>query len=274
METNNQDNKIVVDSLIAVTSLFFLMWLYTSFFVLDKESLMITLSGNLFFTLSTLLASVIAFEQSKEWGGRGSTLGKSFFYFGLGILSYGIGFFIRMVYPFLLSKPAPFPSVSDIFRIAYYPFLIYALIVLIIELKAGLSSKDSIILFIMPLVLLVFFYITFFKSNFMIEGNPLKSAIAVFYPVADIVLVSLCVMLLVLCYKGNFEKGFVLITVGIVFQAIGDFGFALTNITNNYFIGSWIDLVLTLGMAVIAVGIFILKPSAEMQPKKNIKIGS
>lgn len=270
MEIEKDDNKIVVQSLIAIVILFFIMWMYDSISLQGSNSLFISIPGNLLFTLAALLASVVALEESKIWGGRSNTFGKSFFYFGIGLLSYGLSFFLRMSYFYIFNSNIPFPSVHDFFRILYYPLVIYAIIILVIELKNNFSFKESVALLLIPLSLLVLVYLIVSGAGLIDSKSPVSSAIAIFYPVADMVLIALCVMLIILCYKGHFERPFTLITLGILFQVIGDLGFAFTSLNHTYYAGSWVDLILTVGVTIIAIGIYLSKPVKEMQLKKNI----
>lgn len=210
-------------------------------------------------------AGVMGLLISRHWGGSKSAVGKAVLLISLGTTSWGFGTLTWSFYNFVLNIPVPYPSWADLGYALAVPLWTIGVFYLSKATGAKFSLRHlhgRLMLFFLPLLAAIasyyFLYVIARKSSFEVEGGILKIFLDFYYPLGDwiILTVAFLVFGLSLQYLGGRFRWPVMITLlGFVFMFISDFMFSYTTTVESYYNGHLVDLLFTVAIFVISLGI-------------------
>lgn len=240
-------------------------WTYTYFINLHPES-------NVFvyqfaFGLIPLFGGIAGIYRSKKWGMFNSKVGLALFFISAGLVTWGIGqMFWALYYNWLLQIEIPYPSLADIGYILSWPLWTIGTINLSYATGAKFSLKNvkgRAFLYIIPLLLIAISYyllIVVARQGLLsdFEGGAYKIFFDLAYPIGDVVILSLAVLVYGLSFSylgGKFKWPIIAILLGFLVNYIVDFSFSYTTTNGTYFNGHWVDILFPTAMALIAFGV-------------------
>ena len=205
-------------------------------------------------------------ETVEPWLGHERT---AWILIGCACLVWGIGEgFWRY---FVFTGQSPFPSVADI-GYASLPPLIFAGMLLQPASGSGrarlLLLLDSVIF--MGALLAIAWYLLLGSLSMQSVENPLAKFLGLYYPTADIALLS-CVVFLLLrrqssIYQSRSRRiGFIVVGIGLCFFATSDIIFIVQQSMGTYVEGTWVDIGWPLGMVTIGLAAYLRRflPSTD-----------
>jgi len=151
----------------------------------------------------------------------------------------------------------PFPSLADVFYLAYYPLTAVGLVVLVRWHKAG--DRESIVdAFIVAIGAAVLAWV-FVLSPYIFDDSMtlLEKLVSLAYPTGDLLLMAVLVRLVFA--RGKFSMSSTLLMLGILTTLIADAGYAVTALEGKYATGHWLDAGWLLSS--VLVGAAVLHPS-------------
>jgi PAS domain S-box-containing protein len=201
----------------------------------------IVLISNLLSLTPSLLASVIAWRVATQTSLTAPIrrawliLGISFFMFLLGNLVWA--------YLEVVLHVEPFPSLADVFYLAFYPLGLWGLLSLPSTLP---NQRERLTLWLDLLSVLI--AATMFVGYFIIvptaasSGNDLLTKlIAPAYPIGSLILTGGILAILYRPASPNTQSALSLLLIGMLFFVGGDFAFGYSSLTATYTPGGWTD---------------------------------
>ncbi len=241
--------------------------------VVGKYSLV---SGNLLETLHhftqiplvilPLTGGIIGLRNSFRWGGTKSMVGKSSMALSLGLVAWSGGMIIWNYYLFFTTISVPYPSWADAIFVLSWPLWTYGIWKLsgVIGVKLALRkvSKSFIILPIAIILLSIYLLVYIARGGITYE-NPLKLFFDLFYPLGDIVILTVTTSVYFLSrnFLGGIYKIPVLILLfGFVLNYFSDFLFSYTTTNGTYYNGHFVDFLFTTTMFVLSLSLSMINP--------------
>ena len=194
---------------------------------------------------------------------------------GCGLIAWGFGEGVWRYYVF--TNQNPFPSYADI-GYASLPPLIFA--GMLLQPTSGSARRrlflllDSLISMVAMLAIGWYLLLGDLALHSTVE-NPLAKFLGLYYPTADVALLS-CVVILLLRGQERFYQararrvGLIVVAVGLCFFTISDFTFNLLQNAGIYVEGTWVDLGWPLGLVTIGLGAY-LRRFLPLTPADRIK---
>jgi hypothetical protein len=124
-------------------------------------------------------------------------MGKSIFFFSLGLLFQEIGQITYSSYIYFLHIPVPYPSIGDLFFYGTIPLYIAAVIYLAkasgihISLRSFENKLQAILI---PLGVLTFSYLMLLQNYIFDWSNPLKTVLDFVVPFGQAIYISLAIL--------------------------------------------------------------------------------
>lgn len=268
MKNTNIYQKTVTGFLVLLV----LFWAYLFFTNHDGGTLNYWYS--FLFGLIPLIGGAIGMMKASVWGGLKSALGKAVFFVSLGLLLWGLGETVWSYYNFFKGVPAPYPSLADIgfapsifFWILGTAYLSRATGALFVLKK---SRKAKLLVFVVPLILLIPSY--YLQIHVAREGvlvpdgeTTLKAVLDIAYPFGDFLALLFAALVAILSYRyfgGIYRRAVYYLLGGLAVMYCADSIFSYTTTKETYYNANWGDLLLTIGLYLITVGIlaFASKP--------------
>ncbi|OAH59667.1 hypothetical protein AWH48_00750 [Domibacillus aminovorans] len=180
---------------------------------------------------------------------------------GIGMVPYGVAWLISGYYHLLLRTNAPYPGFDDYLWILAYLIWIIALIYkLKLVLKKTEITRFIFDISIFMIVIISLIWELLLSNVFLnLSGNFLTDAIGIAYPVIDLTLLFVTI-LLYFTTRNNVRKTiFTFISIGFTFQIIADFIYVYQSLNGSYIIGGWINPLWNLTLLLKgAAGLYIL----------------
>ncbi len=235
------------------------------------------------FSLVPLIGGLIGIFTSGIWGRFKSAIGKSVFFFGLGLFLWGAGSMIWSWYNFFPKVAAPYPSLADI---GFAPSIFFwgvGAVFLSRATGARFAFRKSIFAKVFTFVALVVLPIAAYyllvkvaRAGVVVpEGETvLKTVLDIAYPLGDFIALMLSVVIFGLSFKyfgGLFKLSIISILFGLGVMFLGDFIFSYTTTTGSFYNGDWGDLVLTTGLFLMTFGIlgFATRPKVKLDAESK-----
>lgn len=229
--------------------------------------------------LLPLVGGILGIKESLGWGFFSSALGKGIFFLSLGLVTWGIGTLIFAYYNLVLRVEVPYPSLADVAYIVSWPLWGWGMINIskATGAKYGLRNlSGKLMLFIVPILAIIASYyllvVVARGGGFDFSDSSLvKIFLDLAYPLGDVVIMTLAAVIYGLSRNflgGRYKIGIYLILSGFVLNYLADFSFSYTTTLETFYVGSWVDLLFTTTMFVLALGISNLgaKVHREDQP--------
>lgn len=219
------------------------------------------------FGLIPLIGGILGIIKSKIWGFWHSSVGSALFFISAGLVTWGIGqMFWSVLYNILLKVEIPYPSLADAGYILSWPLWAVGMIKLSSATGAKFSLnkvKGKLILLTIPLILITLSYYVLVViarggsiSDF--SGGSLKVFFDLAYPIGDVVILTLAVLIYGLSLNylgGKYKYAIIVLLLGFVVNYVVDFFFSYTTTSGTYFNGHWVDVLFPTAMMLIAVGV-------------------
>jgi hypothetical protein len=212
--------------------------------------------------LASVLSAIRRGEVAEPWIGREKL---SWLLIGLGVMAWGTGEAFWRYYVSL--GQTPFPSTADI-GYSLFPLLIFTGLLLQPPAESGskrlLVLMDSLIS--MGSILAIAWYLLLGSLAQAPGEANLAKFLGLYYPIADIALLS-CVVFLLLRGQGRTYNatarrfGLLVLGLGLCFFVTSDFLFNIQNNAQTYVEATWIDMGWPLGMLTIGIAAFLRRYS-------------
>lgn len=225
------------------------------------------------FSLIPLMGGIVGIVKSSVWGRLKSHVGKSIFYIGFGLFSWGAGSMVWSYYNIYKNISAPYPSFADLGFILSIPFWIIGTINLsrATGAKFGLKkNKGKVFLVLVPVIVIAASYyllVVVARGGTLTNSfdNYLKLFLDIAYPSGDVIILTLALIILGLSFNylgGQYKQSIISILLGFGFMYFADFVFSYTTTAATFYNGNWGDLLFTFALFLITYGIlgFCTKP--------------
>lgn len=172
------------------------------------------------------------FRISKDWGGLKSIMGKSIFFFALGLAFQELGQLIYTYYIYFLKIEVPYPSWGDLFFFGSIPF--YCIAVVHLAKASGIrislrSVGGKLQAVFIPVVMVLSSYFIFLKGYAVDFSDPIRVFLDFGYPLGDAVYISLAILTYTLTkgvLGGIMKVRVLLVLIALLFQYIADWTFS------------------------------------------------
>ncbi len=219
-------------------------------------------------TIIPLIGGLIGLRNAFKWGGLTSVVGKSSLALSMGTIAWAGGMIIWNYYLFFTTVEVPYPSSADIIFILSWPFWSYGIWKLseAIGIKFALRKMNKAF-FIIPLTLIALsVYLSIFvaRGGITYENNAIKLFFDLFYPLGDIVILTVTASVYLVLRKflgGVYKIPIMILFVGFLLNYLGDFIFVFTTSKETYFNGHIVDLLYTTSMFALSLGLSMLSPN-------------
>jgi hypothetical protein len=209
-------------------------------------------------TLGSVMTPIRKREQVEPWL-KNEHL--AWILIGCGVIMWGFGESFWRYY--ISIGQQPFPSTADI---GYSSFPLLVFLGLLLQPSSGMGNRRLLLvldsLIAMGSILAIAWYLLLGSLAQAPGEANLAKFLGLYYPVADMALLS-CVVFLLLRGQGRTylatarRTGLLLIGLGLCFFVFSDFLFNVQNNAGTYVEATWIDLGWPLGMMTIGVAAYL-----------------
>lgn len=203
---------------------------------------------------------------ARQWGGRGSLMGRALMAIALGLLLQAFGQYTFWIYNYILRIPVPYPSLADIGFFGTIPCYIYATILLARASGVSVSLRlffNQIHALIIPLVTVMVSYMLFFRQYEVDLSDPLKLFFDLGYPFGQATYIAIAILTYSLSrglLGGVMKNKILLLLIAFFAQYAADYIFIYFH--ELYFPASFIDFVYLTAYALMTVGILNIGKTA------------
>ncbi|OGK09906.1 hypothetical protein A2767_01790 [Candidatus Roizmanbacteria bacterium RIFCSPHIGHO2_01_FULL_35_10] len=253
-------------------SLYFLTFFYISvaiwwvfLFLSGQKDSFNNYSFVFIYGLLPLMGGIFGIVEAKKWGLFRSALGKALFFLSLGLITWSGGETIWSYYNLILHVEIPYPSWADASFIISWPLWSLGVFYLSAATGAKFGLKKAhgkLLLLLIPIISIIFSYyllvVVARQGSFEIAGGPVKIFFDLAYPVWDVIILTLALLVYGLSFKflgGRFKWPVIIILFGFIINYFADFGFSYTTTVESYFNGNWVDLLFATAMFILSFGI-------------------
>jgi hypothetical protein len=212
---------------------------------------------------ATVICSVAAFRAS---AGR-----ATWALFAVSSFAWGAGEAVWCYYALVKNVPVPFPSLADVGFLSAVPFAFAGLSLFPSSPRRAADRVQGILDgCIVATALLFASWATILGPLYRAhEGGVLEQVIALAYPMSDVIMVSLVIILLSRAeHHGRMSLG--LVMAGVVAFAVADSAFAYLTEVNTYNGGSFLDTGWVAGYLLIALGaLWAMRSKATTTDQSN-----
>lgn len=217
--------------------LVFLAWTYLHWGGAEHISLI----GNLAILPPMLLATFMTWRVAvqKHLSPR---VRRAWFLLGIGCLMNFIGS-VTWTYLENVLNVEPFPSMADVFYLAFYPLVLWGLL----TLPSVPQNKRERLIFWLDL-LSVLTIAAMFVAYFIIvpmaaaySSDTVTEVIAIAYPIGSLLLIGGMVAILFQRPPSDTQAALHFLLVGMTFYIGSDLAFGYTSLAGTYTVGGWID---------------------------------
>lgn len=207
--------------------------------------------------------------KAKIWGGWQSAMGKSLIGLSLGLISWSIGMIVWNYFLIFTDIKVPYPSLADLFFGLSYPLWAFGIIQLsrVTGAKFGLKNSKKSSIAGVALMCVFFTYYSLFSvargGTFAWTGtsSPFKLFFDLYYPIADIVILTMAILLSLLSKRylgGKFKLPVILLFAGFGMSFLADFVFSYTTNLETYFDGHLVDMLFLSTMFLLSYAISLM----------------
>jgi hypothetical protein len=197
------------------------------------------------FVSLTVTVIVSMFALWRYWENLRSKLSQIWFSFTVGMFLFYIGIIMFTVFSFL-NIPLASVSPVDAFWFSGYAALLSGLYLYYQLLKPAITKRLRNIAIIIVLALSVAVFTPLIFSVFESKKGPLTLAANLAYPALDICIFSLAIYELLVFtiggLQGNLAKAWLLMTMGVLLQVIGDMLLSISILKGVYYVGHPLEL--------------------------------
>ncbi len=226
------------------------------------------------FGLIPLVGGFLGILKSKKWGFLNSQVGTAIFFISLGLISWGVGQMLwSLYYNILLQVEVPYPSLADIGYVGALPLWIFGIISFSKATGAKFSLENvrgKLMLFGIPILAVAFSYYLLIVvargGSIPLDGGALKLFFDFAYPVGDIVILTLALLIYGLSFGylgGRFRIPIITILAGFALMYLTDFTFSYVTTIESYYNGHFVDLMFPAVMTLLTFGVNNMDPDIK-----------
>ena len=209
-------------------------------------------------------ATALAFWASRA-GDLSPRRRRAWRWIGLGCASWVVADSLWL-YLELIAGSSPFPSVADGFYLAFYPLVFVGLMLLAVR-QQGAKERVALALdlaTVMLATLMVEWYLVAEPTVRSADSSLLSEALALAYPVGDVILILGVARLLLRRRAGAEDRmTLALLAAGMVMLALADIVYAHLDLTGEYTAGTLPDALWVMGMLGIALAALAQRVSTQ-----------
>ncbi len=201
----------------------------------------VILLANLFSFPPSLLASILAWRVAAQKS-LDAPIRRAWFILGTSFFVSLIGDLVWAYWELVLHIE-PFPSLADVFYLAFYPLGLWGLL----SMPSAPQDRRERLTFLLDM-LIVLTAAAMFVGYFIIlptaatsNNDLLTQIIAPTYPIGSLLLTGGILALLYRPSTLNTQSALSLLLIGMLFFVGGDFAFGYTSLTGTYTVGGWTD---------------------------------
>jgi hypothetical protein len=214
-----------------------------------------------------LIGGVIGLRNGIKWGGWKSVMGRSTLTIALGLIAWSGGMIIWNYYLFFTTVSVPYPSTADAIFVLSWPLWTYG----ILQLSKAIGIKFAFrkmgkSFFVIPLVLILIsiYLLVYVARGGITYDDPTKLFFDLFYPLGDIVILSVTASIYLLLRKflgGIYKVPTLMLIAGFILNYFSDFMFSYTTTKGTYFNGHFVDFMFTATMFLLSIGLSMITPN-------------
>ncbi len=201
----------------------------------------VTLIANLFSFLPSLLAVSAAWRVAADKK-LTTSLRRAWFILGVSFLMFLIG---NLVWAYLevFLGVEPFPSLADVFYLAFYPFGLWGLLILP---GAQQNRRERLTLWldllsVLSAAALFVGYFIILPNAALSSSDLLTQVISAAYPIGSLFLTGGLLAILYRRPSPDTQAALNFLLLGMLFFISSDFAFGYTSLTGTYTVGGWTD---------------------------------
>jgi|YelNatPaOPRAMG01_1025707.scaffolds.fasta_scaffold01767_12 hypothetical protein len=191
----------------------------------------------------------------KKYGIFNSLFGKCFSFLTAGLTLWFLGEFLWPIYSRVLNVEMPFPSLMDFLWMGGYIFIGIGVYIIFTIFKPNLVLKRLTRFLIIFLTLIVILAIIFLTPIIYYKASFLEQVIYCYYLIADIIILSLLMVVYRIFKGGEISKAWLILVLGIIVIFLADIFFNLATSINSEFYLSLGDLIYINGYSLTALGL-------------------
>jgi hypothetical protein len=212
--------------------------------------------------ICAFFSAAAGFLLIKKYGTFNSLFGKCFSFLTTGLTLWFLGESLWSVYTRILNLDMPFPSLMDYLWMSGYVFIGIGVYTIFTIFKPNLMLKRSTYFSIIFSTLIVVIAIVFLTPVIYKEATLLEKIIYCYYLTADIIILSLIIVVYRVFKGGKVSKAWLILVSGITVIFLADIFFNLATSINSEFYLRLGDLIYINGYSLIALG--LIKHSMEL----------
>lgn len=250
-------NKSIQFLVIALFSALTAWWIVSRFVLGNANDLTWAAS----YQAVALFGALFGFVASSYWGGLKSLLGRSIFFYSLGLLFQVFGQSSFSYYNLVAHVEVPYPSVADIGYFGSIPLYIYATL-LLVRVSGGVYSLKTIgnkmLAVAIPVIILLLSYYFFLQGYEFTDATPLRVFLDFGYPLGQAMYVSIALVtyLLSRSYLGGVMKNSLLVILfALAVQYVADYNFLYQALNETWSNGGYGDFLYLFAYFVMAMGL-------------------
>lgn len=261
---SNRADKVLLGLFI-----FMMLWL-TALQILGLKFTIYNYLDQVIMSFIPTVGGIVGLIRTAQWGGIRSKVGGIVCFISLGLLIWGVGQWIWTYYNLFLNVEIPYPSWADAGYAPAYLFWGLGIIMLanLTSIKLNSRPVERIFFFCIPLLMtIVTYYIIYVElhsgEDFLDADKPLKLFFDMYYPLADVCILTILVM------SASLELNFlgrrlrlptVIIIGGLISMYVADFSFSYTTSVESYYVGATADWLFAVAMFILSLGVSNLHP--------------
>jgi hypothetical protein len=181
-------------------------------------------------TLSALIAAGVAIYVARRYGVK-AKISWCFVPFAVGLSLWFVAEIVWTVYRDLLGVAVPYPSVADVFWLSGYPAIILALGAYYRLFAQTTSVKRLLVAAAVSFVFVLLVVAVVIVPSVSLSLDPSTLIVDVAYPVLDVVMLFVSLMLLMLMNGGGLGVMWYIFAVACILEAVGDMTFSYVTAT-------------------------------------------
>ncbi|MGB9854009.1 MAG: hypothetical protein ACPLRY_04285 [Candidatus Bathyarchaeales archaeon] len=200
---------------------------------------------------------ISGFSLGKYWHKAREQFSIVWLFFTCGLFLWFMGEAAWAGYTLILGVEVPYPSVADVFWVSgYIPFFI-ALLLYVKLFSSALSLKMFAASLLITVGLAIFVSAALITPILGVEEDLVTMAMDFAYPLLDITLFSVAFLGLLIFWKGNLGKSWLLINVAILLDVCADMLFSYATAQGTYYSGHVADLIFDLSYLFFLIAFYI-----------------
>jgi len=209
------------------------------------------------------------FSVSKQWGGFKSLIGKGIIFLSLGLLAEVFGQWAWSYFTIIQNIEVPYPSIADLGYFMIVPFYAYAMYNFArasgikLGLKNTVGKAQAIVI---PLLMVSVAFWLFLRDVEVDPSNYLRAFLDFGYPGLEAIAISIGILTYTLSrgvLGGVMRSKVLFIVFALAAQYVTDYLFLYQVGTEVYYNAGIVDLMYTISVFLMALGIISLKYPQE-----------